>query len=351
MLIIVGVAGVHFATASKPQAAQITPTPAIKPANFKQPVSLSELLALKPENLGAIDIGLLNLLCAEGLPGAENLDIPECMATLDQWAESLRFQIDLNFHHYQENPAYYYHSTNFYNMVMMASILYTQMRIRYNPNLIEASANPKPDDHFFADSRNILIHGLLGPNRMGTCNSMPVLYVALGRRLGYPLKLVQGNGHFFMRWDGPTERFNMDGTTKGIEKHDDEWYRNYPSRLTDEEIKANGLLQSMTPAQELATFLSTRATCLYEAGRLREVIASHAAAIRLEPNWQHNHRQLRVAERDYAGASAASLRKSTPHFETEQEAREYEDWKTQTLKELERAELGLPQETPLTPQK
>ena len=35
----------------------------------------------------------------------------------------------------------------------------------------------------FADSRDDLLHGLL-TRRLGTCTSLPVLFVAIGRRLG-----------------------------------------------------------------------------------------------------------------------------------------------------------------------
>ena len=33
--------------------------------------------------------------------------------------------------------------------------------------------------------------------------------MAVGRRLGYPLKLVTTKGHLFVRWEGAGERFNI----------------------------------------------------------------------------------------------------------------------------------------------
>jgi hypothetical protein len=252
LLAVIALAGVRYAGGSRIQTTKSLSdsVPAIKSERFRQPTTFAELVAIKTENLGSVDVGRMNLLCAEGLPGAENLRVEDYVATLDQWAESLRQQIDRNFHHYQENPTYFYNSTNFFKMVMMASILSSQFQIHYNPKLIESPTETKlTDDEFFADSRDALIHGLLGPERMGTCSSMPVLYVALGRRLGYPLKLVKAKGHLFLRWDSPTERFNMDGTQRGMEKYDDERYRKWPFQVTDEDIKADGILQSLTPAQ------------------------------------------------------------------------------------------------------
>ena len=44
---------------------------------------LDSLLALSPEELCRTDIAEMNLLCATGLPGAANLSVGRCLATLD----------------------------------------------------------------------------------------------------------------------------------------------------------------------------------------------------------------------------------------------------------------------------
>jgi hypothetical protein len=57
-------------------------------------------------------------------------------------------------------------------------------------------------DPDFCQPADLFIHGILEEKRSGgTCASMPVVYVAIGRPLGYPLKLVEGRGHVFIRWD------------------------------------------------------------------------------------------------------------------------------------------------------
>ena len=53
----------------------------------KLPHSLQELLSLSQSNLAAVDLAVLNSLCAEGLPGAENRDIAQVQTHLDQWAQ------------------------------------------------------------------------------------------------------------------------------------------------------------------------------------------------------------------------------------------------------------------------
>ena len=126
-----------------------------------QPKTLNQLLALSPAELEHCDIARLNLLCAEGLPGAEDLNVDENLATLDDWAQHIKSETDRNYHRFQEDPAYYYNSEAFYKMLMMAVVLYEDYGIRYDPKWIAPPSQNQADDHFFADSRDILIQGLV----------------------------------------------------------------------------------------------------------------------------------------------------------------------------------------------
>ncbi len=311
-------------------------------STFKTPQSLAELLALPPTELEHCDIARMNLLCAEGLPGAENLNVNESVAMLDQWAKWIDSETTRNFHHYREDPAYYYHSENFYKMLMMAVVLYDDFHVRYNPKWIETPEAIRPDDGFGTDSRDILIHGLIGDQHMGTCSSMPILYIALARRLGYPVKLVTTRGHLFMRWDSPRERFDMDATGKGLDEYTDEHYKQWPFPVTGEEIKADGYLQSLTPAQELSVFLSIRAECLHQAGRIKETVAALAAAEKLEPNWRANQVLLAEAQQELNNESLAV---------SQQQALNHDEQVDQMVAQVmadnraRRAQLGIPEQS------
>lgn len=192
-------------------------------------------------------------------------------------------------------------------MLMLAVVVYEDFGVRYNPKWIAPPSEIRGDDHFFADSRDILIHGMIGPQRMGTCSSMPVLYIALARRLGYPLKLVTTKQHLFMRWDSPTERFNMDATGKGLEKYDDDYYKKWPFPIAEQEIKEQDYLKSLSPREELSVFLSIRGACLTEAGRLAEATATFDAAYRRAPNWTGNQVMLAEAQRRQQGLPMGHL--------------------------------------------
>jgi regulator of sirC expression with transglutaminase-like and TPR domain len=43
--------------------------------------------------------------------------------------------------------------------------------------------------------------------QMGACVSLPSIVVAVARRLGYPVYLVNCSMHSFVRWDDGKERF------------------------------------------------------------------------------------------------------------------------------------------------
>lgn len=292
LLGLVGFAAIQHASTSKPQQAKL-PAGSV---SVKQPTTLAELLALKPETLSAVDIGVLNMLCAQGLPGAEDIKIADYQATLDQWAQRVKSETERNFHRFREDPAYYYNSEAFYKMLMMAVVVYEDLGIRYNPKWIAPASETRADDHFFADAHDVFIHGMIGPQRMGTCSSMPVFYIALGRRLGYPLKLAKTRQHLFMRWDSPTERFDMDATGKGIDRYDDDYYRKWPFPITEQEIQEEDYLKSLSSQEELSVFLSIRGACLRENGFYGDATAAYQAAFQCAPNWKGNQVMLAHAQ-------------------------------------------------------
>lgn len=255
------------------------------------------LARLPLEQLSRVDLAEVNLLCAVGLTGADGVDIARCRRTLDEWAGHVRTETQRNWHRYQANPAEFENSEGYFRMLIMAVVFYEDFHIRYNPNRMVSPATASPDDKFFADSRDVFLHGLLSPPHSGTCSSLPVLYAAVGRRLGYPLKLVTTKAHLFMRWEDGKERFNMEATGKGMNRYDDAHFKQWPFPVSDEEIAWEHYLKSLSPAEELAVFLSLRGNCQKEAGAMEEAARSYAAACRLAPDWPAYRALLDALER------------------------------------------------------
>jgi hypothetical protein len=260
------------------------------------PPMLRTLLGTAPEALAAKDIAAANLACADGLPGAEDLDTSQALRTLDAMAAQVRKETERHFYRFKRNPADFESSEGYFRMLMLVVVLAEDFQVHYSADKIAAVVQARMDDGFFADSRTVFLHGLTGPKHEGTCSSMPVLYVAVGRRLGYPLKLVTTKGHLFVRWEGDGERFNIEATGHGVNRFQDDYYRHWPFEISHSEEVAEGYLKSLTPAEEFAAFLSIRAMCLRQAGRQGEAAEAFSAAARSAPGC-----------RSYTGM-AASLR-------------------------------------------
>ena len=275
-------------------------------------LSMANLMELPGAQLAQMDIALLNMLCAERLPGTVEINVSNLLTTLDQWAKRVQSETDRHLYRFRTNPQDYYSSEAYFRMLMMAVVFYEDLNIRYNPERMSNPESENPDDHFFADSRDIFLHGLIGSRRMGTCSSMPVLYAAVGRRLGYPLKLVTTKAHLFLRWEDAKERFDLEATGRGMNRYDDEHFRQWPFPVSDEEIRAEGYLKSLTAAEELAVFLSLRGSCLREAGQIKEAAACYAQAARLAPATRSYALLQANLQQPRAPAQNLPLQKSVP---------------------------------------
>jgi hypothetical protein len=264
--------------------------------------SLDALLGLPSSALQRVGIARMNLLCAQGLPGADGFDLNACLAELDEMATRAQSETERHLYRFRRNPAEFENSEGFFRMLMLAVVLAEDFGVRYAPNKIGTAAEARPDDGFFADARYVFLPGLLThrgsppsldptlnpqPSTLnpptGTCSSLPVLQVAVGRRLGYPLKLVTTKGHLFVRWESAQERFNIEAAGQGVNRFTDDYYRHWPLEVAPAEEAAEGYLKSLTPQEELAVFLSIRGMCLREAARLPEAAVAFAAAARLAP--------------------------------------------------------------------
>jgi hypothetical protein len=228
------------------------------------------------------DIAALNLHCALGLPGSENVDIPACLRTLDDWAATIAHGTRRMMPKFSANPEEYNGSESYFRILIMVTVLQRNLGVRYNPECMTGPVD-------CTDPSNLFIHGVL-QGHQGTCASLPVLYVALGRRLGYPLRLVGAKQHLFARWDDPGgERFNIECTSQGLLCHPDEYYHRWPVPLTAVDLDRGYYLNSFSPSEELACFLAARGHCLRDHLRLPEALHAFESARQLapqDPNYQ-----------------------------------------------------------------
>lgn len=277
-----------------------------------------KLLEMKPEQLAKQDIGEVNLAVGDGLPSSEKIDVPAALKQMDEWAQLVAFQLKRNRGLWEDTPAQFGFSEAKYKTYILAMTLQEDAGIKYAPEIAqqydEKTLKEKyPDVPYgpaliqFAMSKSKskekasykFISGFFGSGeKIGTCTSMAVLYAAVGRRLGMPIKIVKTAGHVFTRWDDGKEKFNFEATN-GFEFHDDEFYKSWPLKVYPQDIEEYGYLKSLTPSEELALFLKERSSVLDANGRVLEAMLAMAQANLIEPKQETTRSALYYLARRY----------------------------------------------------
>jgi hypothetical protein len=203
------------------------------------------------------------------------------MRRLDVLADFARRKVHRDLVRFREDPAQFKFpmpcTENFFRIINLVCFLQFDAGLRYNPERKED--NPTP-----LNSKDLLINGLLSDERVGTCNSIPVLIVAVGRRLGYPLFLSATTHHVWARWDGGGERFNIEASCPGgFTDYDDDHFRKAGGGMRQADIDGGYYLRNFTAADETALFLFSRAWVLEEHKRYEESLPAWAKCCFLAP--------------------------------------------------------------------
>lgn len=255
------------------------------------PTNLAQLLALPPDQLEKIDTARIDLLCAEDLRGSEDLDVEQCLKTLDALAQHVKEETERNRHYFIENPARFKYDEGYFRMMYLATVLQEDFGVQYDPerknDFVDEngkSVRKQSDDVIFSDSKDHFINGLLTGKHYGTCASLPMLYVAVGQRLGYPVHFATTQAHGYVRYEEGTNHFNVEATCIGFKTYPDAFYKNWPFPLTDEYIKQAHDLESLDNKMVLGHCLAMRATCLTSMKKYDEAAKVWNEAMRYLPD-------------------------------------------------------------------
>jgi hypothetical protein len=237
------------------------------------------LLRLSDTELGRLDIAVINLACAVGLPGADRIDFAGCLRTLDAWTATVKRWTDAAYaEFFRPNPGEFQNSEPYFRIVALVTALQRHCGVKYDPSKVGLG----PEAPFEFDEQ--FIHGVIqGPG--GTCATLPLVYACLGRRLGYPIRLAAAKRHLFCRWEDPTtgERLNIEGAGDGFGVFPDDHYRRWPVPIEDAgEETAFGYIKSWTPRQELANFVAQRGFVLTDHHLYGEAIETFVLASELD---------------------------------------------------------------------
>ena len=251
-------------TTAVTNAALISPPPStgLLPRFPSRPSAICYLSNLSNEELEQYDIAFLNLICRESMSEMDRASIAKSLIKLDKWAAHVAVETEKSFPLFRKNPASFYHSEEYFRILVLVSVLQQDLRVTYNPERESNPTDPEPDESFFSDPKDVFLDGFTDRERpMGTCSSFPVLYTAIAQRLRYPVRLVTARGHLFCRWDDGTNRFNIEATNRGLNCYDDSYYREWPFPMTEQNRTENHHLETLTAREALAVFLSIQGAC------------------------------------------------------------------------------------------
>ena len=252
--------------------------------NELKPVSARDLFEMPMENLDRVDIGRMNIICARNVIKSEVIDTEKYVGKLDEWAAIAKRMEQKYLPFFERNAARYDNSLAKFKAVTLALTIQQDLKCGYNMNLIESGAmSDVRSPRFFRNPDDIFITGLL-KNRKGTCASLPVLFVALGRRLNYPVFLAHTKGHLYCRWDDGKECFNVEVTGQGVDTPPDSHYKGPPYNPTGDDIKSEGMLRNLTNRESLSVFLSTAAMNREACRDFGMAVIFYDIALRISPD-------------------------------------------------------------------
>jgi Transglutaminase-like superfamily len=235
--------------------------------------------SLSDEQLAGQDIAEVNLSCAVGLPGAEELNVSACLRTLEQWTDRVRLGISNAMRNRARIPEYFDLSDAEYRILTIFAVLYRHLGLTVNLDCLV------PDYvHDAGDARKHFLHAVLLDEYPATCCTAAILFAAIGRRLGYPIRLVKSREHLFCRWVGSDgERFNLEATNQGYYRTSDEYYLDWPKPIYREALRCGIFHTDLTPRQELGLFLHLRGICLRWNFRPEEAVELSHYATQSDP--------------------------------------------------------------------
>lgn len=189
---------------------------------------IDDLLSL-PEK--KIDIGIAALTLAKEV--YPELDVAQYSAKLDQLVKGAKALTGS-------------HTDPDYRVAALNTYLYKKVKIKYD--LADPSARKL---------ENRYLNGILDTKK-GSCITMPLLYMAIAQRLGYPVYPVTTPDHFFLRYvDSKLKKQNIEATSGGGYAPDRVIIKDL--EVSELGIKTGAYMRTLTYREYLASLLAVNA--------------------------------------------------------------------------------------------
>jgi len=183
-----------------------------------------------------------------------------------------------------------------------------ETRIRILNTVIHQMEGFRYDRSPFARSRQdyYFLNGILD-TKQGICYTIPLLYIAVAQRLGYPIYPVMAPDHIFVRYVDPGFKEQNIETTSGGKYFPDEYYIQ-SFAVSKRGMKSGSYLRTLTYRQFLGHMLAASAVMHGRHGESFKAIAYLEKAAQLDPQFADHYDNLRIVY--------AELSEANPHLAT-----------------------------------
>lgn len=230
------------------------------------PPAIQKQLQLPEEK---IDIGIAALTFAKEI--YPNIDVKEYSKRIDKLAERARYVIN--------------------------------SQGRYDPDSIIRAFNAffyqiegfhyDHSQESLAKVENFYLNGVLD-TKQGTCFNLPMLYMAVAQRLGYPVYPVMAPEHVFLRFVSPhLKEQNIEATEGGGYSPDEDYIQRL--NISTKTLQSGVYLRTLTYRQYLGELLQTNAVTLGRRGQLDKAIHYMEKSAKLNPKSAPTFDNLRIA--------------------------------------------------------
>lgn len=201
-----------------------------------------------------LDLGLINWLVTADLPEFHDLAREDYFRRLDAMTEQVRQHMD------RMQSVAVARSENLQTPKTRCGIFCNamiQLGFGYSEEFRQEKITPQLMEALYADAHHISVAGLLRTRR-GSCVSMPLIYLVIGQRLRMPVHLVTVGKHYFIRWEEPGYRLNIETTIVdrvSVTAEDDVYLE--IEGMTREELRGSEL-QSLSPREVVGNLFFAR---------------------------------------------------------------------------------------------
>ena len=157
---------------------------------------------------GDIDLALVNWLIAADIPEFQDLSRDAYFKQLDAMTEQVRQEM-ARMRRVAASRGDNVDSAKTRCGIFCNAII--KLGFAYTEEFRQENVTPAMMKTLYANPDNICLAGMLRTQR-GSCVSMPLIYLVIGQRFGLPVHLVAVGKHYFIRWEEPGYRMNIEPT-------------------------------------------------------------------------------------------------------------------------------------------